>query len=283
MEKILVATDFSTAAENALEYAVEFAKLTKAKILLYHVFAPPVVPATELPWTVLPNSTEMKDENILLLKKELKKFIDDKNLPAEFYSEVGTPVDKIMQFAAAEKPNLIIMGMKRAGVVKEFLIGSVATSVLKRSKVPVLLIPEAYHFKKPEKIIFACDYDIKNTVILNPLKQFVNLFEAQLLVLHVSERLEMVDVNKTIAVNKLEIALKNTVRSFHFLEDDDLINGLKNFIEYNNADMVVTIAHKHNLIESVFRRDHNKRIAFHSSVPLLSIPDNHKGVPAYFV
>ncbi len=283
MEKILVATDFSAAAENALAYAVEFAKITKAKIILYHVFAPPVMPVTEVPWMVLPNSVEIKDENILVLKEELKKFVDDKKLPAEFQTEVGTPVDKIMEFAEKEKPDLIIMGMKRAGAVKEFLIGSVATSVLKRSKVPVLLIPEAYIFKKPEKIIFACDYDIKNTVILSPLKHFVNLFAAQLLVLHVSDRLAMVDSNKSIAVNKLEVALKNTVRSFHFLEDDDLIHGLKKFVEDNNADMVVTIAHKHNLIESVFRRDHNKKIAFHISVPLLSIPDNHKDVSAYFV
>lgn len=283
MEKILVATDFSTAAQNALEYAVEMAKITKSKIVLYHVNTPPTLPVTDLAWSVLPETIELREDSLMNLKKQLKEVALPDNLAVEYYTEEGLPVEKIIEFVKKEKFKMIVMGMKKAGSLTEFLIGSVATSVLKKSSVPVLLVPELFRFKKPSKIVFACDYDIKHTVILNPLKKLVNAFDAQLMVLHIKDRLELVDAQNTIAVNKLEVALKNTVRSFHTLEDGNLVHGLKKFVELHQADMVVTIAHRHNFIESVFRRDHNKNIAFHSAVPLFCIPDNHKDVAAYFV
>jgi len=38
MKTILVPTDFSKIARNAIDYAVEIAKLTKAKLILFHVY-----------------------------------------------------------------------------------------------------------------------------------------------------------------------------------------------------------------------------------------------------
>lgn len=283
MKKILVATDFSTAGQNALQYAIEYAKSTKAEIILYHVFTLPALPVTEVPWSVLPSSTELKKENLMTLQNALDTASGISFIQAKTFTEAGTPVDKIIEFAEKEKANIIVMGMKHGSTLKEYFIGSVATRVLKRSGVPVLLVPEGYKFKKPEKVVFACDYDIKNMVILNPLKKLIYLFDAQLMVLHIKEHLEPADTDQTITVNKLEVALKNTVRSFHFMEDTNLVRGLKKFVDEQQADMVITIAHKHNFIESVFRSDHNKKIAFHLSVPIFSIPDNHKDVAAYFV
>lgn len=48
MKTILVPTDFSKIARNAIDYAVEIAKLTKAKLVLFHVYHVPVVPV-EIP------------------------------------------------------------------------------------------------------------------------------------------------------------------------------------------------------------------------------------------
>jgi nucleotide-binding universal stress UspA family protein len=283
MIQILVPTDFSNAAQNALQYAVEFAKAVHGKVILYHVFAPPIVPVTEAPWTVLPGASEITDETMTRLKKELQEFTSSLEVPAECRTAEGGAVDKIIEFAEREHPEYIIMGMKHAGVLKEYIIGSVATSVIKKVQVPVLLIPESYKFKNIERVVFACDYEIEDTTILDSVKQFVESFTAQLSVLNVSAQPVVSEINNAATELKLGDYFKNINHSFHFTENDDVIEGLNKFIAQSKADIIATVSHKHNLIETIFRKDHNKRIAFHASVPVLTIPDNHKKVAAYFV
>lgn len=283
MKKILVATDFSTAAHNALRYAVQLAEATQAEILLYHVFAPPVLAVTEVPFTILPGSAELKEENTKLLLNEAGYFNGNRKITVKCFTEEGEAVFKIVELAKKEKVDVIIMGMKRVGALTEYLIGSIATSVMKKSTVPVLLIPELYQYKKLDKIVFACDYDVKDTRILLPLRKLVKLFQAQLVVLNISEKLVPVEVEKTETADELEFFLKDTVRSFQFLQDKDVVHGLNKFIRENEVDILVTITHKHNLIETVFGKDHTKQIAFHIHVPIFALPDNHMDVAAYFV
>ena len=66
MEIILVPTDFSKNASNAIDYAVEIAQLTQAKLILFHVYQVPVVPAEVL--IVLP-ADEMEKDAMEGLKK----------------------------------------------------------------------------------------------------------------------------------------------------------------------------------------------------------------------
>ncbi|MBA3705480.1 MAG: universal stress protein, partial [Bacteroidetes bacterium] len=70
MKTILVPTDFSEIACNAINYAVEIAKLTKAKLILFNVYNVPVVPA-EIP-IALPIDEIEKD-----VMKGLKKIEKD--------------------------------------------------------------------------------------------------------------------------------------------------------------------------------------------------------------
>lgn len=283
MKKILVATDFSAAAHNALKYAVEFAKATRGEIILYHVFSPPVIPVTEVPFTVLPGAAELKEANTRLLEKELNVCNGNQDIPVKCLTESGEAVYKIIEFATREKVDIIIMGMKRVGALREYLIGSIATSVINKSRIPVLIVPELYQYKKLEKIVFACDYDIQDTKILLPIKKLVGIFDAQLAVLNITEKMVPVEAYKTLVGSKLEAFLQNTVRSFHFLQDEDVVHGLNKFILESNADILVSVTHKHNLIETVFRKDHTKKIAFHIEVPIFALPDNHKELAAYFV
>ncbi len=272
MKKILVSTDFSEASHKALRYAVEFAKTIQGKIVLFHVFTPAVVPVTDVPWTVLPGPTEVTDEPMELLKKELQLFTNNLEVPAECYTTEGDTVDKIIELEEEEKPDFIVMGMKPAGVLREYLIGSVATSVIRKSQIPVLLIPELYLLKKIEQIVFACDYKIDDVTILSPVKEVVKLFNARLIILNIAKQTEDIDEDKTKTGVILENYFADTKHIFHFVEDNNLLNGLNNFIEQNKVDMIATVGHHHNLIEILFRKDTNRKIAFHTIVPLFIVP-----------
>jgi nucleotide-binding universal stress UspA family protein len=53
---------------------------------------------------------------------------------------VGTVVDEITAYAASEGVELIVMGSHGHGALLNLALGSVATSVLKATKVPVLIV-----------------------------------------------------------------------------------------------------------------------------------------------
>lgn len=285
MKKILVPTDFSSAARNAAIYAVELAKILQCELLLYHAYSIPVAPATEVPWVIVPDLTEIEKNNKTQLEKEVAFLSVQSNVKINYLTTAGVAVDEILNVVKTEKVTYIVMGMKKSGALREFIVGSVATQVIRNSEVPVIVIPEDYLFKKITKIAFASDYDIEtDTTILQPLKEFSEYFNSRLLILNVAEKKEeILQLEKAAVEIRMDHYFEDVEHSFHFSEDSDLMHGLNEFIAQYQIDMVATVSHKHNLLERMFRRNNNKKIAFHTPVPLLTIPDNHKTVSAYFV
>lgn len=273
MKTILVPTDFSAASENAVNYAAEIAKATNAKLILFHVYNLPVT-ATEVP-IVLPNTDELeKDclEGLLRISTRLHSKLNTTNI--ECIVKCGFPVDEINQYTQTSKIDLIVMGMRGAGYLTEKLIGSVTTSLIQRSNCPVLVIDEKVKFKNIRKIVLACDYnETENKKVLEPMKEFAHLFKSHIYVLNVLTRSEKVEPITEVVSDfiKLEHSLADTTHSFHYLSNKEIVAGINEFVSEGNMDMVVMIPRKHSLLKSVFNEPNTKKMAFHSTVPLLAI------------
>ncbi len=272
MKTILVPTDFSKTAQNAINYAVEIAKLTKAKLVLFHAFHVPVIPS-EVP-IMLPTDEIEKDcikgLNEIAKKIHLKH---RKNLAIECVCKYGFAVDEIDQFAKVKKVDLIVMGMQGSGYLSEKLIGSITTAMIRKSKCPIMAIEKSVKFRSIKKIVLANDYkEIRDKKILKPLKEFVELFNSHLYILNVVPELEVIPTAKEAAEGiKLEGSLKNIDHSFHSIWNEDITNGVNDFISKKKIDMVVMIPRKHKIFETIFNEPHAKRMAFHTSVPLLTL------------
>jgi nucleotide-binding universal stress UspA family protein len=70
----------------------------------------------------------------------VRAFIDQKGWTVRLLHVVGHPAEAIASFAGTEKPDLIVMGTHGHSSLGSVVLGSVATGVLARCKVPVLLI-----------------------------------------------------------------------------------------------------------------------------------------------
>lgn len=272
--KILVATDFSKIAQNAINYAVEIAKLSKAKLILFHVYNVPVIPA-EIP-IALPMD-EIEKETMLSLKK-IEKSIHlkhGKNLSIECKCVCGFPVEEINLFAKENKIDLIVMGMEGEGTgyLTEKLIGSITTALIKKAKCPVLAIDKRVKFKKIKKIVLACDYEeTHNKSALAPLKEFSNLFKSHIYVLNVVHELEVAPaMNIAVAGVKLDHSLEDVDHSFHQTRNEDVIEGINDFVDNNKMDMIVMIPRMHTVLKSMFVEPNTKRMAFHTKIPLLAL------------
>lgn len=272
MKTILVPTDFSKTALNAINYAIEIAKLSKAKLVLFHVFHIPVI-ASEVP-IVLPMDDIEKD-----CLKKLKKIEKDirlkhgNKLVIESAYKLGFAVDEINQFAKEKKADLIIMGMQGGGYLYEKLVGSITTALIKRAKCPVLAIDKSVKFKSIKKIAFANDFQkINDKKILKFLKEFVELFNSHVYILNVAPELEMIPSAKEAAQGiKLERLLKTVDHTFHSIWNENITEGLKDFVNDKKMDMIVMIPRKHNVFWNIFHESNSKRMAFHTNVPLLAL------------
>lgn len=273
MKTILIATDFSKIAGNAITYGAEIALAIEAKIVLFHAYHVP--PSTfEIP-ELIP-SLEQVEKNTLDHLNKIKLDLVDKyqgRLTIECVSKCGFAVDEINSYVQDHKLDMIVAGMQGTGNLAEKLIGNVATSLLRHSKCPVLAIDKKVKFKSLKKIVLACDYkDLDNESVLAPLKDLVRLFDSHLYVLHVVNEEVAEPVSEVLSgFMQIQYPLKEVEHSFHTIENESIVDGIHSFVSDEKMDMVVMIPHKHSLLHSLFHLSDTKRMAFHSDVPLLAL------------
>jgi nucleotide-binding universal stress UspA family protein len=138
--KILVPVDGSAYSRRVLAWlAANDEWLSEAhNYTLLHV-CPPVPPraAAVLERSLLEGYYSEQSEKVF---KPMRRFFAKKPITASFEAQVGVPGEAISKTAEKRRFDLVMMGSHGHGTVLNLVLGSVATQVLARCKVPVLLI-----------------------------------------------------------------------------------------------------------------------------------------------
>ena len=179
MKKILVPTDFLTCANNAVDFAVQSAKILPVEITLLHAF--------ELKGNIYTDYMGVNKEfNQSLLDEVQHKLVRLKGSIEETEGVVVTTYifkssvnEAILQATEEKNIDLIVMGTLGASGIKEKLWGSKTAAVIGNSKVPVMVIPYDYEWKKPEKFLMATNHFEKDPAILDFLFELADLYRAQ--------------------------------------------------------------------------------------------------------
>jgi len=180
MKTILVPTDFSSNAKNALKYANALAKSLKAKIVLCNVYTPSVGKFNMISGII---AEEISSAKVDALKK-LNKLNDEcTKASCSQVVAVGDTVNGILDTAKEKKASFIVMGTHGASGLNKVLFGSNASNVISKSEIPVLTIPQRYKYKKIEKIIYASDLN-NITAELKILQPFAKSLNANIEVLY---------------------------------------------------------------------------------------------------
>lgn len=161
IKRILYATDLSETARYALAYATDLANLYKAQLVLLHVMDE--VPQNVDKWVVgyldahkwdeIKQRNVEETEDLLARKKRGKQVFQDvlegvkeqrEEGLAESEDEVvirrGNPASRILEVADEKGCDMIVMGSHGHGTFVDAMMGSTASRVVKRAKVPVLVV-----------------------------------------------------------------------------------------------------------------------------------------------
>lgn len=149
IKKILVALDGSEPSDKALDYALDLAAKYSANLVLLsvvpHVIVPMVHPTIEVstipPVSVITYSEKLKAQHEKVLSEALKKAKKvQPNLKVSTKLVEGRPADKIVETAKKGNFDIIVMGSRGLGGIKEFLLGSVSDRVADKATCPVLIV-----------------------------------------------------------------------------------------------------------------------------------------------
>jgi hypothetical protein len=71
----------------------------------------------------------------------------------------------------------------------------------------------------------------------------------------------------------LDRLLKEFSPTYHFIENESFTAGINLFSEKNHIDLIITMPKKHGFFDSLFKKSHTKKLAFHSHLPLMVMHD----------
>lgn len=197
LARILVSTDFSRHAAQALHYAVPLARQVGGRITLLHVLDWPVVPAT------LSVAVRNEDQLTRAANRKLAELAATA-VPADLLDKtvvrLGTSYREIVQAARGLKMDLIVMATQGRAGLKRALLGSTAERVVRHAACPVLTVRRdiggrALDRKAPSlrphinRILLPVDFSPHSKAAVRFAADLARTMDARLALLHVVEPL----------------------------------------------------------------------------------------------
>ena len=276
MKTIIIPTDFSPIATNALHYGIDMAQTINASVLLVHVYHVPLVIA-DVPVVVI-SEDELKnnaEEKLADLKKEVEHISSSK---LKIYTEAlfGNVSGELENLCNRISPFAVVMGTVGASATERAFFGSNALSAIRHLTWPVICVPPGKQFGSGiQKVGFACDFKgVVKTTPTHVIKDIVKEFNAELHILNVDYNDRHFKPETPEESLMLHTLLEDVKPLYHFIQHKDIEDGINEFAEKNNLDLLIAIPKKHKLLESLFKPSSTKQLVIQSHIPVMCIHEN---------
>lgn len=268
--KILVPTDFSDCAENALNYAIELAKALDGEIVLLnsliHIDSG-FLSEKDRAEINLARHNKAKSQ-LLEARKKVSAAMPD-NTGKTFLLQ-GPAEDTVEEVVEAEDADLIVMGTEGASGLKAFLIGSFTASVVDMGLCPVIAVPAHSTFQGINSIFCATDLHESEYKSIDKLLDLAAKLNAGISFMNINSQ----EDKQTARLEKLKAHIQGKSISTNFLMSNstEVIDTIDLYIEKVNPDLVVTLGKKRDFFDRLFGKQVSRHISLNTHVPFLSFP-----------
>ena len=274
MKNILIPTDFSTNAVNAIEFALELFKCERVHFYFMYAYADELY---EISHDKEDDYFKQQKKKIIQVSnKKLSELISriqrEKHNPKHQFEKISvfeSLVDGVNDFVNKKDIDLVIMGTKGQTADKKITFGSHTVQVFKYVKCPVMAIPNNYEFVQPKKILFPSDYLIPyKRRELKLLDTIAYRFKSEVHSLYISD---FEDLSHRQTDNQLFLkgSLPNARLSFNRTEVKNKGVAIMEYANENNMDLLVMVNSRHSFLEDLLYRSTVDQIALNPVIPFL--------------
>ena len=270
MKKILVPTDFSNEAENAIKVAAQLSKKHNCKLILLHMLDLPLsnigdnTPA-DLPEAVYFMKLARNQFDTIMSKDYLKDITVTEMVD---FHDISTG---ILETCKSQNIDLIIMGSHGSSGIKEMFIGSNAEKIVRTSETPVLVIKNEHENFNIEEFVFASDFENDNKDTFKQATKLAEVFNAKIHLLMVNT----VSNFKTTARAKVKISEFIEGTNFanyttNIYNDETVEKGILNFSHIIDADLIGISTHGRQGIAHFLNGSLSEDLVNHAKRPVIT-------------
>ena len=278
MKTILVPTDLSVLANNALRVAVDLARDYESEILLVHYQPLSVARANnaEGSLAMLSYLDEQEDND----KAELQKIAEnpayhDVRIRPITSKDAGSLYETMTERGAdragapERRPDLIVLGTHGTSGWDELLFGSNAERIVRHAHCPVLVVKEACTSFAPKNPVAAInvDDDLKENWPVYPFNANGKSLKQFFYVRTPNDVLVPEGVQEWMQESAQKQGL--TDYEFHIRQARTVESGILNYAHERNADLIVVYTHGHTGLRHFLQGSTAEDILNHAPVPVL--------------
>ena len=279
-QRILLPTDFSKNALNAIRYATDLYAEQECTFFLLHVYKADSFSIDgsayrpkegERSYEIEKKKTEEQFEKLM---KMLRLRPANPKHTFEIVVTYDTLFDAAKAVIAKRDIDMIFMGTKGMTGSRTVIFGTNTIKIMEGiTECPVLAVPEDIGFSPFKEIVFPTDFKNpfkrRELIYMTHIAQLHHAF-IRILYIRKSDKLTPEQQDHKVL---LESILKNTDHSFHELEDLSVQAGINAFLESRNSSMVAFMNRKHSFFSSILSKPLVKELGYHSKVPVLVLKD----------
>jgi nucleotide-binding universal stress UspA family protein len=248
MKDVIIPVDFSETSLNAARYAAAMLSGdTDTHVILYNMFSD----ETE---------SDTAAQYLESLKAELlQKGVTDN---IECVKEYGTDlIDCLGRLAFQKTAELIVMGISEKDEWRQLLTGSNTVKMAEQNVCPGI-----------KNIALTSDFkNVDSTTPVLAIKTILNMFKASLHIINVDNEHYVSLTEEYLAERgKMQNIFSEYDPEFYFIGMNDFYEAVEQFAKDHDIDLIIIIPKNHSFINSLFSASHTKKLAFHTSVPLLA-------------
>ena len=266
MKKIIVASDSSIEADNALAYAAKAAVEKDYELILFSLqnFSIHVLNA-RLPPNSLDSHLQAKEKQ---LRKKAEMVAKEFGIKVTPYFTTGIFFEEMERCIAETDADMLVMGMAEKSVEQDML-GNTTTAAISKLKIPVMAIPLGVTYKGIKTIVFACDIERGvHKQVLEKVHKIVRSFGAEMDIFNVTTAVdELSESNK----QSIDESMSGVNYYYNDVVSEDVIQAIRDEVVAKKADILIMIPYKYGFWSSLVHKSKTRVMASGSNIPLLSI------------
>jgi len=279
-KRILLPTDFSKNALNAIRYALELYRPMDCDFYFMNVYHVDGYALDNMMMVPEPGETAFEsarvrsEEGLENLMEQLRIHPDNPKHTYHTISTFNSLLEAINDTIAKKDIDIVVMGTKGSTGSRTVIYGTNTINIMEKVKVcPVLAVPENVRFSAPKEVVFPTDFkSVYKHKELVYLMEIGKIHQAFIRVLYIDDG-DGLNTKQKENKELLKTILGNSDHSFHTLTDVKVQEGINTFIESRDSDMIAFINRKHHFFGSIFSKPLVKELGYHSQIPILVLRD----------